>query len=336
MIDTRQRHSLTDRHPFVVFENDPAAFAANFRLAAFSTRHHLANHPLFSLERLAAVAEQLMKSRRGFRFVNRDAQGQLDARFSDIPDRRRVSTAFNELERSNAWIKLSNVGDVDEEYTALMQAAVQEMEILSGQPIRDQVSLAQLTVFISSPHSVTPYHFDHEVNFLCQIQGEKDVCVFPAFDRELVPHEAVERFYCGDLNSVQYSETDQSKGKMFRLAPGIAVHHPPLAPHWVRNDASVSVSVSINLCMDDIDRRAHVYQINYYLRKAGLQPTAPGKSAAMDVLKAGALNAIGTSRPKSADDVVNSGLNRLRAPVHAAKRVANRLRGSAHIKSGAA
>jgi hypothetical protein len=43
------------------------------------------------------------------------------------------------------------------------------------------------------------------------------------------------------------------------MVPGVAAHHPPLAPHWVRNGAAVSVSVSIDFCMRAFDRRARVY-----------------------------------------------------------------------------
>ena len=62
---------------------------------------------------------------------------------------------------------------------------------------------------------------------------------------------------------------------MYRLVPGLAVHHPPLAPHWVKNEDRVSVSVSVNFCMRSLDHRAKIYQANRLLRSVGLA-TRPG------------------------------------------------------------
>lgn len=39
--------------------------------------------------------------------------------------------------------------------------------------------------------------------------------------------------------------------KSFRLAPEKAVHIPVNAPHWVKNDANVSVSISMNFAWKD-------------------------------------------------------------------------------------
>lgn len=304
-----------------VFLADPAEFSSNFDRHPFGLRHTLAEHPLFSVGKLAQVAQQLMESGRGYRFVNREAQPNLNARFDAIPARKQVVSAFHDLERSNAWMKLKNVGDVEPAYTDILNRAIDDISELSGVPIREQLTVAQITIFLSSPHSVTPYHFDHESNFLCQIQGDKTVCVFEPDVGGLVPYPAVERFYCGDLNSVDYRTEQESTGKLFDLRPGCAVHHPPLAPHWVKNGDAVSVSASFNLCLKDIDRRAHVFQMNYYLRKLGIRPVAPGASAFRDTLKAGFFEALGRSNPRSPDEAVSSGLDRLRQPVYALRRI---------------
>ena len=89
----------------------------------------------------------------------------------------------------------------------------------------------------------------------------------------------------------------------------------------MKNGDAVSVSASFNLCLKDIDRRAHVFQMNYYLRKLGIRPAPPGTSAVRDALKAGLLEALGSSNPRSPDEAVSSGLDRLRQPVYAMRRL---------------
>ena len=46
------------------------------------------------------------------------------------------------------------------------------------------------------------------------------------------------------------------------------MHHPPLAPHWVKNGDNVSVSVSVSFCIRSLDHRAKVYQANRLLRRS--------------------------------------------------------------------
>jgi hypothetical protein len=141
----------------------------------------------------------------------------------------------------------------------------------------------------------------------------------------------IEKFYLGDLNGANYREQLQHRGKRFELVPGVAVHHPPLAPHWVKNGPSVSVSVSINFCMQELDRRARIYQVNSIMRRIGMRPSPPGRSLLKDALKAGGMRFISTSRPKSYRETVFSGLDRLRAPYQMAGKLIGRGSKNRHV-----
>jgi hypothetical protein len=293
---------------------DRAEFQQHFGVLAFSLSHNLAASPLFSLAALEDAAAYWLKLGRFDRFVISGGQTKTDAKFSEMVDRDRISSAISALPHSNSYVKISSINAVSSGYEVLMQQALADVEELLGQPIRSRVTWAQMTVFISSPNIVTPYHIDHEANFLCQIAGEKDIWLFNPNDRELLPDSEIERFYVGDLNGAKYREQLQHRGKHFRLCPGVAVHHPPLAPHWVKNGNSVSISASINFCMRELDRRAHVYQVNSIMRKLGLHPRPPGRSVVSDAFKARSVEFIGPSHPKSYRDAVFAGFDRLRLP----------------------
>jgi len=309
-----------------VLSAETEEFQRHFGNSAFSLKHNLADSDLFSLAALEDAAAFWIAHDRPDRFVVSGGQGKTNAKFSEMVDRIRIASAISGLTHSHSYVKISNINAVSSDYQKLLQQALLDVEDLLGQKVLSNVTWAQMTVFISSPNIVTPYHIDHEANFLCQIAGEKDVWLFDPNDRELLPDPEIEKFYLGDLNGAQYREQLGDRGKRFQLAPGVAVHHPPLAPHWVRNGSSVSISVSINFCMADLDRKAHIYQVNSIMRRMGLHPRPPGRSVMSDTLKAGGMRLLCASQPRSYRDVVFSGLDRLRAPYRLAGRVLRKSR----------
>ncbi|MGH8078545.1 MAG: cupin-like domain-containing protein, partial [Lysobacter sp.] len=210
-------------------------------------------------------------------------------------------------------IRLSDIGKVDPDYRDVVRTAIQDLEDLYGQPIVRRVTLSGVSVFIASPNIVTPYHIDHEANFLCQISGHKEIYLYDPNDRELLPSSEIEQFYAGDGTAARYREDMLPRGRRFELAPGIAVHHPSLAPHRVRNGPEVSISVGINFCTHELDRRARVYQVNHLLRKAGFKPGQPDESRMLDAVKARGMQLICNPRPTSTPELLFSGLKRLRS-----------------------
>ncbi|MEJ1976358.1 MAG: cupin-like domain-containing protein [Acetobacteraceae bacterium] len=200
-----------------------------------------------------------------------------------------------------------------------------EIEDLTGVPLHEEITWSTLTVFLASPRIVTPYHIDHESNFLFQIEGEKEVCLFDPSDQDLLPAPEIEQFYVGNAEAANYRSHLQDRGTVYRLTPGMAVHHPPLAPHWVKNGDGVSVSASIGFCMRDLDRRAKVHQANLVLRKLGLHPQAPGLSRTGDRAKAAVMSVLSKSNPQTQDDLLFSGIRRAVAPFRALKRLRSRV-----------
>ena len=310
------RQARAGDQPLAVFdEADRNLFRASFGRTAFMMQHRLAQDPLFSLPRLAVAATRLIESGHGNRFNVRAGSHSAETPYLQSSRRPQALSAFYDIESSDSFIKLTNISEVDEEYAAVCRAVVADTEAMLGHAILGGVTLVNMTVFIASPNVVTPYHIDHDANFLCQIAGEKDVFLFDANDRELLSMDEIEKYYFGDMNAARYREQLQPRGECFHVAPGLGVHHPQLWPHWVRNGPDVSISVSIHICTRDLDRRAHVIQVNRILKKARLHPRPPDESMLLDSIKASGLHLIGASHPASTADVVYSGLNRLTAGV---------------------
>jgi hypothetical protein len=308
---------------------NPHEFREKFNAKPFLFRHDLADSPLFSLPRLATVAERMLALGNPKNLVARSGKSALvDAKFKDMPLKQRVVETLRQLAHAKAWLKLSSVDTADPEYDQLLKRVLRELEDLSGQPLREMMTWSSITVFLASPGITTPYHIDHESNFLFQIRGAKDLSLHNPNERDIVPEEQLERFYMGDFEAAQYRPELQSRGTVFHLVPGAVVHHPPLAPHWVQNGDDVSVSVSIGFCLRPLDRRARVYQVNHYLRRFGWEPTPPGRSKLRDALKIAGIGLMSKSNPSTPDEILFSGVRRLTAPPRAVKRWVRSLRRS--------
>jgi len=310
-----------------LLEADPREFRRNFNVHSFAFRHRMCGNPLFELGRLAELAERMLDRGDTKRFVALGGkENTIVTKFTAMPQERRMSDTVRGLKDASAWLKISSADVADPEYAQFLDQVLQEIEGLTGTTLRREITWSALTVFLASPHVITPYHIDHESNFLFQINGSKQVSLFDPNDRSLLPETQIERFYSGDFQAAQYCDEFQARGTEYQLVPGLVVHNPPLGPHWVQNGDDVSISVSIGFCMRSLDRRARVYQVNHYLRKLGMGPTPPGNSKLADGLKMAGIGLVSKSNPSTPDEILFSGLSRLSAPPRTVKRWINSLR----------
>jgi hypothetical protein len=296
-----------------VFATNLESFRYDFQSRSFVLNHGLAGHPLFSLERLALAAERAMKSDHGSHFLAFGDQGNLTSRFDRMGSRMRSPDLIADLANAKSLSKLSAIDTFDPDYADLLSDALADLRDMSGRPDM-KISHANLTVFMTSPNVITPFHIDHEANILSQISGgEKTFCTFEAKDRELLTLEEIESFYVNDINSAKYRSHLEHRGIKYNMEPGLAVCVPGLSPHWAKNGNSTSISLSLSLCLPELEKRARIHQVNYHLRKVGFHPTEPGMGR-LDNIKAKALALLSMRHPKTSQDVVFSGVRRLRSP----------------------
>jgi Cupin-like domain len=313
-----------------VLQADDGEFQQKFNHQPFIFNHDLAHHPLFSIPRLAAVAQKMLEFGNPKNVTTRVGKSSLaDAKFSAMPMKERLAETVRQIAEANVWLKLSSAHLVDEEYNDLLKSVLREVESKAGQPLLNKITWSAMTIFLTSPRVLTPYHIDHESNFLMQVRGTKQVNLFDPNDRELVPLEQIERFYAGDFEAAQYRPDLQSRGTVYNLVPGTVVHQPPLAPHWVQNGDEVSISVSIGFCLEPLDRVARVHQVNHFIRRFGFEPTPPGKSVLLDGFKKAGIGLVSKKNPSTPGEILFSGLTRLSKPPRTVKKWVRALRGSA-------
>ena len=181
------------------------------------------------------------------------------------------------------WIILKRIHE-EPEYRAALELFISELSALSGTDLRRRYRDPILTIFITSPNRITPYHLDGEANFLAQVQGSKSVFLYNARDPRILTAEEMESYWTGHLLAPRWHD-ELSEGQWrYDISPGLGVFNPATFPHWVKNSNNVSESVSINFKRVRNDEIG-AYRANYYARKIGLHPAMPGQRPAVDRLK---------------------------------------------------
>jgi hypothetical protein len=187
-----------------------------------------------------------------------------------------IEETIRRITDCRSWMVLKRV-EVDPEYKRVLDDCLDQIA-----PHAPGMRHRQAFVFISSPGSVTPYHIDHEYNFLLQIRGTKSISIF---DRAVLSEEEIERFYRGEHRNLVFDELNATRARTFELQPTEGVHVPVNAPHHVKNGPAASVSFSITFRTPEGDRRSSVYRVNERLRALGIPPRRVGDAPRIDHAK---------------------------------------------------
>jgi hypothetical protein len=256
---------------------DANAFGEAFAWRSIGVDHALVDHPLFTIDAIAELADRLPPSsvrreRGNLPLVNRE--GYVDV--GEGPP----SATIRDIERNGFRVSLRDIQQ-DPQYAALIDECLDEVEELL---VDREGGMRRRTgyLFITAPASNTPMHFDPEHSFLLQVRGVKHVSV-AAFRDDSVRQRELDRYY--DAEDCDFAAMEEV-AEEFLLDPGAGVYLPSFVPHWVTTEAGISVSFSIPFYTEFSERAESVNRINRRLRKMRLSPRGPGHSEPVDRVKA--------------------------------------------------
>jgi hypothetical protein len=232
--------------------------------------HRLDEHPLLSLGALAALGESL-------------PAGQVEYNPGDLPVGIRpedvpsnglsIGETIRTIETNRSWAVLKNI-ETEAGYRALLMDLLGELEPVVA-PRTGAMLMPQGFLFISSPGSITPYHFDPEHNILLQLRGRKVMHVWPAGDERFADRREHERYHTGGHRNLPWQDAFRGGEQQVPLGPGDAVLVPVMAPHFVANGDAPSISLSITWRSEWSYRESEAHAANALLRRFGLNPTMP-------------------------------------------------------------
>jgi hypothetical protein len=251
-------------------------------------RHGLAGHPLLDVSAIADLADRLARDS----VVCEDAVKPLlvpsggPARGAEA----RPGERIRDLEHSGSWLTLLNI-EQDPAYRDLMDACLDVAQPYAERfpgDMRKRVGF----VFVSSPGSITPAHFDIEHSLIMQVQGFKRLTFGEFPSKETRGHE-VARYWAGSHGRI---ESLPPEGTSFDLEPGMGAYIPPIAPHWVKNGSAPSISVTLTFFTRDTEDDTLLEAFNGRLRRLHMSPRPAGERPALDKAKVGAMRLYGLRR----------------------------------------
>jgi hypothetical protein len=262
-------------------------FSGGFDRRPFLFTHKLHLHELLSIAAFKKLAAKMAAAERprGYFWLSEESRG---LKWGSSAFRKALNEGFDQIEVSRMRLKLSSI-HLEPEYGELLAACTQELSELTSVDLSRAYRDPVATVFVTSPGEVTPYHVDHDANFLVQLYGTKTVNIFDGNDHELLPWRELEEYWHG-ARHIRLREEFQSRAIPFELRPGLGVHNPVNFPHWVKNGPLPSVSLAMSFTRvkhDPLD----VLRMNRYLRRWGIEPAPPGKNAAIDSAKRAIIHA---------------------------------------------
>jgi Cupin superfamily protein len=218
----------------------------------------------------------------------------------------RPGDVIRDLRNANAWLTLLNVED-DPGMAEIMNTQLDQLEsgMIARQDKRGEMRRRVAFIFVSSPNSVTPVHFDIEHSLLMQVSGSKTVSV-GRWESDAARRHEFDRYWDGSHGRI---EDLQPEVAAYTMTPGRAVYIPPGTPHWVHNGPDISLSMTLTYFTAATVRENRIEDFNSHLRRRHLKPREPGQSAAVDTAKVCAMGAlaigqrlrssIGTKQPDS-------------------------------------
>lgn len=283
---------------------DSHRFRESFDREPIGFSHNLGELDLFKMSSLYELAEKFVGAPKDYMVAG--GAPQPDTKFFSVPvvDQKPHEILEN-LDRGSYRILLKRAENYDRRYKDLVQTLFEQVISLRGGLNGAKVVRLESGILISSAATITPFHFDPEIGFFSQIEGEKS---YHVYSPTVITEQELESFYIRgavSIAQVDLNGRDRSREYVFSLKPGMGFHQPQNSPHWVETGKSRSISFTFVFETDATRATGRTRCFNHYLRKLRWNPTRPGLNPAVDTIKADAMRVLLPVR-RSVGQVVNN------------------------------
>lgn len=238
-------------------------FASAYPLSPAMLQHSLMDQPLLSFEALAKAALELPPQYVERRISNAVNGGEFAMDRLDDAD---AATVIRSINTSGNWVMLRFVEQLSA-YSGLLDRLMDQIGP-SISPSTGPGLTIRGFIFISSPGTLTPFHFDCEYNILFQIAGDKHFATYQPIPPWL-PLDRHEAYYSAGNNMLPWNDAYEAEANIHQLRPGDALFIPYASPHWVKAGAEPSISLSITWQSAWSQSVGAAMQINPLLRRCG-------------------------------------------------------------------
>ncbi|MEH6559220.1 MAG: cupin-like domain-containing protein [Oceanicoccus sp.] len=246
--------------------------------------HSLVDHPLLQMDQIRKLVKRTPKDRIAFSAGEKPESADIGTSHIYHKSEHSLEYAIDNMENVDAYLFIDSP-EKDPQFNQLFQDIKVDLDRFC-QKNGYRLWEARLFLFVSSPGAITPYHLDHQHTLLAQIKGTKTLNLWPAMNYDLTPPSELEVFCSQITRKFQMREELEKLRKPYEMVPGQGVYIPFLAPHSVKNNDEVSVSLSMIFNTFESQKMWNSFRINHLLRnRLHLSPTLPGTSIWLDEVK---------------------------------------------------
>lgn len=265
---------------------DPAAYSRDYDAVPFPFSHNLHKLELMTFESLCELARKYDDEPRDYNLAGSAPDPGVFASPSNQRRGLKPGSAVGMLDELPLRLLLKRPEDHDDRFRKLMDMLLQQIQQLPGGAHSQKIERAQGSVLISSAAAITPLHFDPEIGFFCQIEGDK---IYHVYSPDDLSETELENFYVRDQVStcrVELQKRNPAKEHVYQLKAGMGFHQPQNAPHWVQTCETRSISYTVVFETEASRAACRARAFNFYQRKLGIVPAHPGVHPKRDALKA--------------------------------------------------
>jgi hypothetical protein len=262
---------------------DAASAVAGWDRGPVMIRHHLGDHPLFTLDALGTLIEGYPRAEYAIVRVNEDDGTRCwrEGEIVGLSGREVIES----IRRGRMWLNLRNLNQLDARYAAVVRQMFAELEAaVPGLATHKQ----DVGIIISSPGGQVGYHCDLPGQGLFQIQGKKRIFLYPGREPYLKPTDLENIALRGVEVSMQYEPRYDTEAVTFDLVGSQSLFWPLNWPHRIDNGDVLNISMTVEYWTGDIRRRHMVNLGNGILRQMmGYTPKGRATSGPSFYAKAG-------------------------------------------------
>lgn len=274
---------------------DPIRFKADFDRLPVSLQHNLHELDLFSKDSLQNLSRRYLGHPHDYFVAGSAPLPGVD--FYSVPHSMTdpVETLAT-LDQRPARLLFKRPESHDPRFRSLLDTLFGQVVALQPHLASERIVRLESAVFITSAATTTPFHFDPEINFFAQVEGEK---TYHVYGPQVLSERELENFYVRNvvnIGQVDLAARDPAAEVVFRLRPGLGLHQPQNSPHWVETGAGRSVSYAFVFETERSRAIGRARSFNHMLRRFGLNPLPPGMAPARDALKSESLKLLRPTR----------------------------------------
>jgi Cupin superfamily protein len=267
---------------------DPKSYQSLYNRTPFGFKHNLHQLEIFQFDSISELLDRYTGASNDY-YVAGSAAAAGSAFFDAPHIKLTPKEASRQLDQRPTRILLKRLENHDDRFRKLLDLIIKQIRSIPGGLGDQPILRIQSSLFITSAASTTPLHFDPEVGFFTQIEGDKTYHVYSPDD---VPEHDLEDFYVRgkvSIGQLDMAQRDPGKEQVYNLKAGDGFHQPQNAPHWVETCGSRSISYSCVFETQADRALGRTRAFNYYERKLGMRPSPPGQNSQLDSMKAEAI-----------------------------------------------